>query len=253
MAQRQDAAASVIMTIYNPISENLIATEPGTGGEANGNCVVARRGGKQPGAKEQSQTYVNSIRCRRLASLLENGEACVKHDDSPSHPPVRAWQSNLQHGWSENVPKEVYVSGESCMSRYWQIQPNHAAVRAFIRAEKSGNSDGAKGGRKVNASSEREDEAKSALVSRHNSNKQAEEVLRKYVKSERHLCSAKLLMALVRGVKAVKLKACLTEPKEFSLKTLQGEATGLRNGVKRQPESRMREIRKSGSEGGVRF
>ena len=36
--------ARVIMTIYNPISENLIATEPGTGGEANGNCVAVRRG-----------------------------------------------------------------------------------------------------------------------------------------------------------------------------------------------------------------
>jgi len=105
----------------------------------------------------------------------------------------------------------------------------------------------------VNASSEREDEAKSALVSRHNSNKQVEEVLRKYDKSKRHLCSAKLLRTLARGVKAVKLKACFTEPEEFSLKTLQGEATSLRSGVKRQPESRMREIRTSGSEGGVRL
>ena len=113
----QDAPASVTMTTYIPISENLIATEPGNGGEANGNCVSVRAGGKQPQAMEQSQTYVNSIRCRRLASLRANGEACVKHDDSPSHPPVRAWRSNLQHGWSENVPKEVYVSGEICMDR----------------------------------------------------------------------------------------------------------------------------------------
>ena len=53
----------------------------------------------------------------------------------------------------------------------------------------------------MNASSEREDESKSALVSRHNSNKQAEEVLRKYGKSERHLCKAKLPRTLVRGDK----------------------------------------------------
>ncbi len=118
-ASKLGLGVRVTMTIYNPISENLIATEPGNGGEANGNCVVVRRGGKQPGAKEQSQTYVNSIRCGRLASLRSTGEACAKHDDSPSHPPVRAWRSNLQHGWSENVPKEVYVSGESCMSRQW--------------------------------------------------------------------------------------------------------------------------------------
>lgn len=111
------------MTIYNPISENLIATEPGNGGEAKGNCVAVRLGGKQPVAKEQSQTKVNSIRCRRLASLRENGEACAKHNGSLSHPPVRAEQPNLPHGWSENAAKEVYVSGESCMSRHWgQLQ-----------------------------------------------------------------------------------------------------------------------------------
>ena len=109
----------MIMTIYNPISENLIATEPGNAGEAKGNCVAVRLGGKQPGAKEQSQTQVNSIRCRRLASLLATGEACAKHDDSPSHPPVMAEQSNLLHGWSGNAAKEVYVNGESCMSRHW--------------------------------------------------------------------------------------------------------------------------------------
>ena len=84
-----------------------------------GNCVVVRRGGKQPGAKEQSQTQVNSIRCLSLASLRATGEACAKHDDSPSHPPVMAEQSSLLHGWSEDALKEVYVSGESCMSRHW--------------------------------------------------------------------------------------------------------------------------------------
>ena len=119
----EDAPARVTMTTYNPISATLIATEPGTGGEANGNCVAARLGGKQPGAKEQSQTQVNSIRCRRLASLRANGEACARHDRSPSHPPARAEQRNLLHEWSENASKEVCVSGESCMSRYWgQLQ-----------------------------------------------------------------------------------------------------------------------------------
>ncbi len=121
--RRGDAPARVTMTTYNPISANLIATKPGTGGEAKGNCVAVRLGGKQPGAKEQSQTQVNSIRCRRLASLRANGEACAKHDRSPSHPPVTAEQRNLLHEWSENASKEVCVSGESCMSRYWgQLQ-----------------------------------------------------------------------------------------------------------------------------------
>ena len=112
-----DGAARVIMTTYNPISENLIATEPGNGGEAKGNCVAVRLGGKQPGAKEQSQRQVNSIRCRRLASLRASGEACAKHNRSPWHPPVST-ERNLLHDWSENVSKEVCVNGESCMSRY---------------------------------------------------------------------------------------------------------------------------------------
>jgi len=110
-------AASVIMNIYNPVSENLNATEPVTGGEAEGNCVAARRGGKQPDAKEQSQTEVNSIRCSRTASLLANGEACAKHNPSLWHPPVNAERGVPGYGWSGNVPKEVYVSGESCTGR----------------------------------------------------------------------------------------------------------------------------------------
>ena len=117
------------MTTYNPISENLIATEPGNGGEANGNCVAARLGGKQPGAKEQSQTLVNSIRCIRLASLLASGEACAKRDRCPSHPPVKAEQRNLMHGRSENATKEVCVSGESCMSR------QRSGLRAMQQSE----------------------------------------------------------------------------------------------------------------------
>ena len=44
---------------------------------AEGNCVVERRGGEQPEAKDQSiiKTMMNSIRPDALASLLENGEA----------------------------------------------------------------------------------------------------------------------------------------------------------------------------------
>ena len=116
----------------------------------------------------------------------------------------------------------------------------------------------------MNVSSERNDELNSASVSSQRSNKQAEEVLRKYVKSERHICNAKLPRTLVRGDKVRnRLSAIVTlnaakslnfaERVALSLKALQREATGLRNGVKHQPESRMREIRTSGSEGGVRF
>jgi hypothetical protein len=44
---------------------------------AGGNCVVARRGGEQPEAKDSSVTQVNSIRPVALASLRVNGEAQV--------------------------------------------------------------------------------------------------------------------------------------------------------------------------------
>jgi hypothetical protein len=119
------------MIIYNPVSANLNATEPVTGGEAEGNCVVARRGGKQPEAKEQSQTDVNSIRCSRTASLLANGEACAKHNPSLWHPPVNVERGVLGYGWSGNVPKEVYVNGESCMGR------QRIGIRAMQQSEPS--------------------------------------------------------------------------------------------------------------------
>jgi len=124
-------AASVIMTIDNPVSANLNATEPVTGGEAEGNCVAAKRGGKQPDAKEQSQTEVNSIRCSRTASLLANGEACAKHNLSLWHPPVNVEQGVLGYGWSGNVAKDVYVNGESCTGR------QRAIARAVQQSEPS--------------------------------------------------------------------------------------------------------------------
>ena len=107
------------MTTYNPISENLIATEPGNGGEAKGNCVVVRRGGKQPRAKEQSQIQVNSIRYLSAASLRVTGEACTESNRCPWHPPANAEHRAGRYGWGENASKEVCVSGESCMSRQW--------------------------------------------------------------------------------------------------------------------------------------
>ena len=125
------ADASVIMTIYNPVSANLNATEPDTGGEAEGNCVAARRGGKQPEAKEQSQTQVNSIRCARTASLLANGEACAVHDPCLRHPPVNVEQGVLGYGWSGNVLKEIYVNGESYMGK------QRIGIRAMEQSEPS--------------------------------------------------------------------------------------------------------------------
>jgi hypothetical protein len=117
--KRQEAASSVIMTTYHPVSENLNATEPRNGGEAEGNCVTARWGGEQPEAKEQSQITVNSIRYLSVASLLESGEACAERDRCPWHPSVIVEHGAGRYGWSGNATKEVGVNGESCPARQW--------------------------------------------------------------------------------------------------------------------------------------
>ena len=111
-------SASVIMTIYHPISATLKATKPDNGGEAEGNCVVARRGGEQPKAKKQSQIQVNSIRFMSSASLLAIGEACAKRDLCQLHHLVITEHRDDMDGWSENASKDVYVNGESSMA--WQ-------------------------------------------------------------------------------------------------------------------------------------
>ena len=115
---RASSHASVIMTIYNPISVTLKATKPDNGGEAEGNCVAVRRGGEQPKAKKQSQIHVNSIRFMPSASLLAIGEASVKRDPCLLHHLVTAAHGGGMYGWSENASKDVYVNGESYMD--WQ-------------------------------------------------------------------------------------------------------------------------------------
>ena len=148
-ASRQSGSTSVTMTIYSPVSENLNFFEPVTGDEAEGNCVAVRRGGKQPKAKDRSQTDVNSIRCANVTSLLVSGEACaMMRDLNLWHPPVIIELRTFGHGWSGNVPKEVYVSGESCLGKWLALCQPQTAVRASIVAMKSGNADEAKGGRK---------------------------------------------------------------------------------------------------------
>jgi RNA-directed DNA polymerase len=78
-------------------------------------------------------------------------------------------------------------------------RPTQRGVRAAIVATKSGNSDGAKGGRKVEPSNEGQSEAHSAQVPA--ADKQAEEALWQRHKAQRGVWSEKMLMALERGVK----------------------------------------------------
>ena len=79
---------------------------------------------------------------------------------------------------------------------------SHTEVRAAIGAKKSGNADGAKGGRKANASSQRSPEDKPRRVARRRGahSPMGEVMLQRY-KAERRIWSEKMLMALERGVK----------------------------------------------------
>src|SRR5690606_19781027 len=153
------------MNPYHPVSENLNATEPETGGEAEGNCVVTRRGGEQPDAKEQSQTKVNWIRQLSAASLLAVGEACAERELKSRQIPGSDDFGAGNCGSSENVPKEIWLNGENCPDRTCGgDSARRTEVRAAVRATKSGNADGAKGGREANASSNRHSEERPAEV-----------------------------------------------------------------------------------------
>ena len=80
-----------------------------------------------------------------------------------------------------------------------EVERRPAEVRAAIVATKSGNADGAKGGRKGDPSSEGPREAPSASVPA--TDRQAEEGLWLRHKAQRGVWSGKMLIALDQGVK----------------------------------------------------
>ena len=115
---------------------------------AEGNCVVARRGGEQPEAEGWSRTKVNSIRHVGGVSLLDKGEACPAMWDERATV-LRLPILDARHpgcGWSGNDRKGAW---DKWRDRRGGL--SHAGVRGFIVAMKPGNPGGAKGPRKVNA------------------------------------------------------------------------------------------------------
>ena len=131
-------------------SESLSHPETSNGRAAEGNCVVARRGGEQPEADLRSQTKVNPIRPSTAASLLGNGEACRKSGNRfLPHPSFTGEKRAVVDGWGENAGKVLCGRVESCPGRNPR-ERNRAAVRAVIVVMKRGNARGAKGGRKWN-------------------------------------------------------------------------------------------------------
>ena len=123
--------------------------ETSNGRAAEGNCVVARRGGEQPEADLRSQTKVNPIRFTTVASLLANGEACrMSGNRFLPHPSFTGEKRTIVDGWGENAGKVSCGRVEICPGRNSRKR-NRAEVRAVIVVMKRGNARGAKGGRKV--------------------------------------------------------------------------------------------------------
>ena len=105
------------MTAYNPISENLIATEPEKGGEAKGNCIVVRWGGKQPSAKEQSQTQFREAkepmglsRARRRG-LEQVQEQCL----------MTAMAQNIKRIVKLSSPKDLFAVKFRLSGNKWSV------------------------------------------------------------------------------------------------------------------------------------
>jgi hypothetical protein len=130
-------------------SESLSHPETSNGRAAEGNCVVARRGGEQPEADLRSQTKVNPIRSSTAASLLGNGEACrMSGNRFLPHPSFTGENRAVGDGWGENVGKVSCGSVEICPGRKPRKR-SRTEVRAVIVVTKRGNARGAKGGREV--------------------------------------------------------------------------------------------------------
>lgn len=178
-------------------SESLFPSETSNGGATGGNCGAARRGGEQPEVEPRSQTQVNTIRPDVSASLQCHGEACLEERNlTGSRPSSKIQDKDTWGGWCENVEKVSCGSSETC-----DLQEPATAVtgvRAAIVALKSVNADGAKGGRKMKASSKGAGEIKSASVL--HGDKQAEEDLWQRYKAEHGIWSEKMLKTLEQGI-----------------------------------------------------
>ena len=134
-------------------SESLDPLKPVPERAAESYCVAVRRGGWKLEAELQSQTKVNSIRPFVAASLRGVERSLRKR--LCTHPLTGNVRCRATTGdWCENVVKGSYESGETCRIQLTGASPVPAGVRAAIVVMKPGNSGGAKGGRKVNASSE---------------------------------------------------------------------------------------------------
>jgi len=167
-------------------------------------CVAARRGGEQRKRTRSAATTVNTIRQQYSVSPLDKGEASALAGADSDHAPVtEAWPEVAGVvGGSRSGRDGVVNAGDLPAADAGATALALAGVRAAIVAAKSGNADGAKGGRKAEASSEGfgENTAPAVPVT----DKQGAEDLWQRYGAERGVWSEKMLAALETGVKGNK-------------------------------------------------
>jgi hypothetical protein len=135
----------------NSVCESHIPPADKKSVAAGGNCAAAMQGGEQPEAEVRSQIGlprpVNSIRWLRGASLLGNERSLPPERRTTDGPRlVNAGPCRRSYSWSENASKGSWVTIRELP---WCQEESTVAVRASIRAMKWGNARGAKGRRKM--------------------------------------------------------------------------------------------------------
>jgi len=199
------------------------------------NCVAARRGGEQLETEGWSRTKVNSIRHVRRASLLGRGEACRESGEQITVRALPKLEScRLGCGWSGNDWKGAW---DKWRERSGSRRESSIADRAFIVATKLGNSGGAKGRRKMKTLETVRDQTSSIAVrlKRGSTWMQFGTATSVWRPSwERDACAS---------------KDTLDQYSFTALVPIRDQPLSIAS--THQLESRMREIRLSGSEGGA--
>jgi hypothetical protein len=205
--------------------------------EAEGNCVVERRGGEQPEANNQSvsKKMLNSVRPSALTSLLEKRRS-PEPDAQPTGEATPATiagrrQCRQQHGMQRVVGdrmvgrcRDVNQGSRSGNSdgvhgRQRPEEPCPEGERASVGARKRGNARGAKGGRDVEAAESKSRTAKTGVVPERADRARGQILLRQrtvaaYLGTKRRRTKAALLASPRSSV----LFACKTPPRVRSLR-----------------------------------
>jgi hypothetical protein len=166
---RWNAPSRANETTMNAVCESQNPPEMRSRRAAKGNCVVVRRGGKQPEAEPQpakrAVARLNSIRPGNLGSPLDNGEPCARARIGTVTPRIKR---PMPIGWgvlarppASLFPSAASVAGGRMWRRAHGITLRAAAAggrrkaaggsrQSIHSSDEAGNDRGAKGCREVN-------------------------------------------------------------------------------------------------------